>query len=108
MQSEMEKGEDGILKSLKGCVMAGDGYPWKVPTANVAVTLPEGMYRGEAWHEKMRLGNCAVWVHRHRPMIAETYVSGFEGDLYGEEIELRELQVIPREDLCKMYDKALG
>lgn len=41
-------------------------------------------------------------------MIAETYVSGFEGDLYGEEIELRELQVIPREDLCKMYDKALG
>ena len=87
--------------------MSGDGYPFKVPTTNVAVRLPEGMYRGAAWLENKKLGNCAVWVVPHRPMIAEVYITRFRGDLYGEELELRNLRRVGREEMIELYDKAL-
>ena len=88
--------------------MAGDGYPHKAPTANVAVTLPEGMYRGEAGRGHRRLGNCAVWVLPHRPMVAETYIARWRGNLYGEVVSLKELRRVSRDELMDMYDKVLG
>tara|TARA_R100000808_G_C2152469_1_gene161933 strand:- start:1598 stop:1894 length:297 start_codon:yes stop_codon:yes gene_type:complete len=91
-------------------VIRGAGYPHKVPTANVVMegdTLEDGAYLGECHQGGTTLGPCAVWVMPHAPDIAEVFVAGYEGDLYGEELEVVNMERLGRDQQREMYDRAL-
>jgi len=90
---------------LCGKVVAGSGLGRRLgfPTANVAVPAqqlpPHGVYRVEAiWGGSRRPAVCNVGV---RPTLGpsgevwvEVHVPGFDGDLYGRELEVRFLEKI--------------
>ena len=95
--------------SVSGKVIVGQGFPEKVPTANIQLNAPlaVGCYLGEAMSGDKFLGNAAVWVMPHAPMVAETYISDFDGDLYGTFLTVRKMKKLNRGNLKKLYDKAL-
>ncbi len=94
---------------VSGEVIEGQGYLEKVPTANISLAIPieAGNYVGEAMLGDEELGRAAVWVLPHQPNIAETYIAGFNGDLYGTYLTVKQMKKLNRGDLRKLYDKAL-
>ena len=96
---------------VRGTVKGGQGFEHKVPTANIemlAPGLPVGVWFGVAWHNGRALGPCACWVLPHQPGICEVYIDEWEGDLYGEELEVRDVRRVSREEMKQLYDKALN
>ena len=95
---------------ISGEVVEGQGYPEKDPTANVALDAPieAGNYVGHALLGNEPIGKAAVWVLPHQPNIAEVYVAGFRGDLYGTFLTVEKIQKLSREHLRTLYDKALA
>lgn len=96
--------------NIEGPVVKGEGFPEKVPTANIALDKPVevGCYRGVAYSGTDKLGDAAVWVLPHQPFIAEAYISGYEGDLYNSYLTIKTMNKLNREDLRELYDKALA
>ena len=85
---------------VRGTVKGGQRFEHKVPTANIemlAPGLPVGVWFGVAWHNGRELGPCA-----------EVYIAEWEGDLYGEELEVRDVRRVSREEMKQLYDKALN
>ncbi|HAM35927.1 MAG TPA: hypothetical protein DEB40_08165 [Elusimicrobia bacterium] len=94
-----------ILPLLRGKVVQGTGLGRRLgfPTANVVVSRgklpPLGVYRVKAcWDDESRVGVCNVGV---RPTLGpcgavwvEVHIPGFDGDLYGRELEVRFLEKI--------------
>ena len=95
--------------NVSGEVIVGQGFPEKVPTANIQLNTPidVGCYLGEAMSGDESLGNAAEWVMPNDPMIAETYISEFDGDLYGTFLTVKGMKKLNRENLKALYDKAL-
>tara|TARA_R100000808_G_C2148651_1_gene156827 strand:- start:879 stop:1178 length:300 start_codon:yes stop_codon:yes gene_type:complete len=95
---------------VRGTVIDGIGYEHKVPTANVEMSepyLPIGVWFGIAFSNGRKLGPCACWVLPHQPEICESYIAGWEGSLYGEELEIRDMRQVSRGEMKAMYDRAL-
>ena len=96
---------------VRGIVKGGQRFEHKVPTANIemlAPGLPVGVWFGVAWHRERKLGPCACWVLPHQPGVCEVYVAEWEGDLYGEELEVRDLRVVSKDEMKQLYDRALS
>jgi len=95
---------------VRGRVIGGQGYEHKVPTANVEMLEPHltlGVWFGVAWSRGKKLGPCACWVLPHQPEICETYIAGWDGNLYGRDLEIRDIRPVNREEMKAMYDRAL-
>lgn len=95
---------------VKGTVIGGQSYEHKVPTANLEMLephLPEGVWFGVAYAKDKKLGPCACWVLPHQPGICEAYIARWEGNLYGKEIEIRDMRQVGRDEMKAMYDRAL-
>lgn len=95
---------------VKGTVIGGEGYAHKVPTANVEMLeplLPLGVWFGVAYVKGKKLGPCVCWVLPHQPRICETYIAGWNGNLYGKQLEIRDVRNVSREEMKALYDRAL-
>tara|TARA_R100000700_G_C3058337_1_gene74268 strand:+ start:40 stop:339 length:300 start_codon:yes stop_codon:yes gene_type:complete len=95
---------------VRGTVIDGVGYEHKVPTANVEMVepfLPIGVWFGIAFSSGRKLGPCVCWVLPHQPKICEAYIAGWEGNLYGKELEIRDMRQVSRGEMREMYDRAL-
>ena len=95
---------------VQGTVIGGEGYEHKVPTANIQMLephLPEGVWFGVAYAKDKKLGPCACRVLPHQPGVCEAYIAGWEGNLYGKEIEIRDMRQVGRDEMKQMYDRAL-
>lgn len=97
---------------LSGQVVKGRGYGEKpVPTANIQLAMPmeAGTFIGVAYEafDKERLGDCFVFISEHSPDIAETYISGYSGDLYGAFISISETVPLDESDMRFLYDTAM-
>ena len=95
---------------IAGEVVTGRGCKQKPPTANVLMdrAAPLGVYLGEAWLGSEKLGRVCAWVQDHQPHIAEVYVAGFEGDLYGSFLTVKKMRELGRKEITELYDKALA
>ena len=95
---------------FSGQVLKGYGYPHKMPTANVdhQGLLPQGVFLGLAFVEQLsrsgagvleaELGRCMVWSYPNST-IAEVFISGFSGNLYGQTLIVYDLEQLSRKDL---------
>lgn len=95
---------------VKGTVIGGQGYEHKVPTANIRMLdpgHPEGVWFGVCWRGDEQLGPCACWILPHAPGICETYIAGWDGTLYGDELTIKDLRPVSRDEMRKLYDKVL-
>tara|TARA_R100000808_G_scaffold6651_3_gene19597 strand:- start:7308 stop:7604 length:297 start_codon:yes stop_codon:yes gene_type:complete len=93
-----------------GVVKGGDRYPHKVPTANIDMMeprVPEGVYRGMAVLRGDEIGDCFGWVLPHRPDVLEAYVAGWDDDMYGEILMIKDMIPLGRDELKQLYDRAL-
>jgi FAD synthase len=95
---------------LKGIVQKGDGIQWKQPTANVAPdcgrSLPPGFYGCHAVVRGEILGAALINSQAYTETL-EVYISQFQGDLYGEVLELHGILRLERDILSNLYDLAL-
>jgi len=90
----------GRAYSLSGTVVRGDGLGHRLgfPTANVEVTglalPPHGVYairaltQGKSWRAVLNLGVRPTLANPHPLLRVEAHLIGFQGDLYGQELEL--------------------
>jgi len=94
---------------ITGRVIKGCGWPHKVPTANVLMerVIDEGAYVGDCYRADDKLGPCAVWVMPHRPSVAEVFIAGVDTNLYGDRLQVRDMERLSREQQIEMYEKAL-
>ena len=94
---------------IEGTVIRGQGWPYKPPTANVLmdVAVDEGAYLGNCFRGASKLGRCAVWVLPHCPSVAEVFVAGHRGDLYGERLRVEGMEDLTRDKQVGIYERAL-
>ena len=96
---------------IRGC---GFGRHFGIPTANMNLPLPWGVYTaktqygpiiiyshgnkklaGRAMEKKLRLD--ALMPCLRNQGLAEGFILGFSGDIYGKELELSDLQEVPKQ-----------
>ena len=95
---------------LTGQVVRGRKYQDKVPTANILMEKPilSGVYIGGAYDiDGNGLGKSFVFITDYAPDIAETYITDYNADLYGEFVSVENLVKLGRNDLIKLYDSAI-
>jgi len=82
---------------IKGIVHKGKGIARErgFPTANIMGSLSVGVYTGESGY-----GGCLIFVAN--PPEIEIHIIGFDKDIYGETIEVKNIKKIPKilTDLC--------
>ena len=95
-----------------GQVMHGNKYPHKAPTANISHggLIKPGVYVGcaflmgeESDESETCLGRCLVWVAPNN-VVAEVYISEYEGDLYGEIVKVKSMRALDRAEMREGYD----
>jgi FAD synthase len=95
---------------LTGQVVRGRKYQDKVPTANILMEKPvlSGVYIGGAYDiDGVGLGKAFVFITDYAPDIAETYITDYNADLYGEFVSVESMVKLGRNDLMEMYDSAM-
>ena len=90
------------MESISGKVYVGAGMARTrgMPTANIFSNLKPGVYTGVCDH-----GGCLLFVHK--PPETEIHIIGFEDNLYGEELEVRNIiRISPIiTELCYIVNK---
>lgn len=95
------------MNGFKGEVIHGEGYEKKLPTANIKHGgLGHGVYMGKASVNRKGLGRCLITVTPDNP-VAEVYIAGFKGSLYGVEVEIHNIVPLSRTDLIVLFDSML-
>lgn len=95
---------------LSGQVVRGRQYQDKVPTANILMDEPilNGTYIGGAYDiDGVGLGRAFVFVSDYAPDIAETYITGYNSDLYGKFVSVENMVKLDKKDLIELYDGAM-
>lgn len=95
------------MNGFKGEVIHGEGYEKKLPTANIKHGgLEDGVYVGKATANRKGLGRCVVTVTPGNE-VAEVYIAGFRGNLYGVVVDVHNLVPLSRSDLIVLFDSLL-
>jgi FAD synthase len=95
---------------VSGQVVRGRQYQDKVPTANILMDKPvlAGVYIGGAYDiDGVGLGRSFVFITDYAKDIAETYITGYNSDLYGEFLSVENMVRLKRKDLIELYDTAM-
>ena len=99
---------------LSGTVIRGRGYDLKpVSTANINLNSPMGvgMYVAEIYFggpsSTDKLGDAFIFVSEHAPNIAEAYITGYSGDLYGQTLTISDPEKLDDGDMRFLYDSAM-
>jgi FAD synthase len=98
-----------VPKQTRGVVIRGQGYPHKVPTANLIpeTFVPPGVYWAEAKINGDEFRQAIVWSIPGVPYI-EVFIAQWDESLYGQVIVLEQFRVLTREIQKALFEVALS
>ena len=109
LSSESADQIQNIPDQTRGVVIRGQGYPHKVPTANLIpeTFVPPGVYWVEAKINGDEFRQAIVWSYPGVPYI-EVFIAPWDQPLYGQVIVLEQFRVLTREIQKALFEGAIS
>jgi len=99
---------------IKGIVIKGDNktYTKEIKTANIECVFKKGLYTGMTEYgaclvislQDTYVANNNLYNQAYQNEIVEVYIIGWEGDLYGKELEVWDIIDIPWWRMCDDFN----